>query len=290
MSTMSVCDDLELALAAMVDPRTPARIAAVLRAEGRTGLAARYRTLGDDDRRRIAQEASDLAARGFCAVLLGDERYPSRLRALHSPPPVLYCWGNLDLTVEPAVGMCGSRNASDIGLRAATVSGEEVARHSMTVVSGYAKGVDTATHLAALGSGGRTIIVLAEGINHFRVKRAFHDVDFDPDRVLVLSQFPPGQPWAAGSAMTRNGVIVALGQALIVVEAGDKGGTLAAGTQALEIGRPLFVLDFNGGTPAGNRLLIERGGRPIADPPQLRSALDELSAVPPQPEQLSFRG
>lgn len=288
MSTMSSLRDLELALAAMVDPRTPTRIASILRHEGRVGLASRYQALTDGDRVRIAEQARLLAEQDVGVVLLGDESYPSRLRALTSPPPVLYFWGNLDLTAEPAVGMCGSRHASGIGLRAAGVSGQEVAGHSMTVVSGYAKGVDTETHLAALRSGGRTIIVLAEGISHFRVKRVFQGVEFDRRRVLVLSQFPPAQPWTAGGAMTRNGVIVALGQALIVVEAGDKGGTLAAGMQALEIGRPLLVLDFNGGTPAGNRLLIERGGHPIATPSELRAALDELAPVPVHPEQLAL--
>jgi DNA processing protein len=148
-------------------------------------------------------------------------------------------------------------------------------------VSGYAKGVDTATHLAALEQGGKTIIVLAEGINGFRIKREFSK-DFDPKRVLVVSQFRPSQPWAAYAAMARNHVIFGLGNALVVIEAGEKGGTLAAGRDALKRGRPVFVLNFGDETPAGNRILIDAGAQPVASRSDLGRALDEMRGLPEQ--------
>lgn len=133
------------------------------------------------------------------------------------------------------------------------------------------------THLAALDLGGTTVIVLAEGFMHFRVKKAFGD-SFDPDRVLVLSQFAPRQPWHVGSAMTRNAVIAGLGRALVVIEANGSGGTLDAGLQALAVGRPVLALEFeNGPTPDGNRVLIERGAIPVRRPSELTRTIGEMA-------------
>jgi DNA processing protein len=109
------------------------------------------------------------------------------------------------------------------------------------------------------------VIVLAEGIDHFPIKRDFVS-HFDPERVLVVSQFHPQQPWAAYGAIARNHLIFGLGKALVVIEAGEQGGTLAAGREALQRGRPVFVLDFGDETPIGNRILVEAGGRPITSP------------------------
>jgi DNA processing protein len=141
--------------------------------------------------------------------------------------------------------------------------------------------VDTQTHLAALEQGGATVIVLAEGINHFRVKRDF-TAHYDPQRVLVVSQFHPAQPWASYAAMARNHLIFGLGKALVVIEAGDKGGTLAAGRDALRRGRPVFVLNFDDDTPAGNRMLIDAGAHPISSRHDLGRALDALGEEPQQ--------
>ena len=113
------------------------------------------------------------------------------------------------------------------------------------IVSGYARGVDTETHLAALGSGGCTAIVLAEGITHFRRKRAFSGVEFDPNRIVVLSQFSPKQAWRRWSSDDLAiGGSVGLGTALVVIEAGETGGTLDAGMRLLRAAGRCSVLSF----------------------------------------------
>ena len=195
--------------------------------------------------------------------MFGDAEYLAALVLRGRPAaPIIFYLGDLRLAERPGIGVCGSRAVSELGIKAARNCGGEVSRRGMVVISGYAKGVDTEAHLAALRSGGSTVIVLAEGFDHFRVKRVFAR-DIDPRRVLVLSQFPPSQPWQAHAAMARNALIFGLGCALVVIEAGAKGGTLAAGEGALRIGRPLLVLDFGHDSPEGNQLLIKRGGRPM---------------------------
>lgn len=250
---------LRRALTALAHPRTPGRILSLLKAEGPEALDRGYEALPGGVRADVDQKVQQLVERDLSAILWGDESYPDRLASTPGAPPLLFYWGNVDLLARRGLSMCGSRHVSELGLQAARICGGEVGRRGMVVMSGYARGVDEATHLAALEAGGSTVIVLAEGIDHFRRKKAYPDDLFIPDRVCAVSQFPPTQPWTAGGAMTRNGVIVGLGLALVVVEAGERGGTLAAGEQALKVGRRVFALDFDGETPPGNRMLLGRG-------------------------------
>jgi DNA processing protein len=134
-----------------------------------------------------------------------------------------------------------------------------------------------ATHIASLNSGAETVIVLPEGIDHFRVKRDIAKTWRD-ERTLVVSQFSPRQPWSAGGAMTRNSVIIGLSMALIVVEAGDRGGTLAAGKKALELGRRVLALEF-GVTPVGNKILLDEGAISVTSRDELATFMNELRNV-----------
>lgn len=262
--------------------RTPARVIRALCDPDPEPLRDAWRTLPLDVRSALAREVDDLLSRGIEAINAGDSAFPQSLVVKGKPVvPALFCKGDLGLLTAPGAGMCGSRKVSALGLKAARACGEEVSDRGLVVVSGYAKGVDTATHLAALDRGGRTVIVLAEGIDGFRVKREFAD-SFDPQRVLVVSQFRPSQPWAAYAAMARNHVIFGLGKALVVIEAGEKGGTLAAGQDALKRGRPVFALNFGDETPTGNRLLIEAGARAVTSRTELGIALDQVKGEPEQ--------
>src|SRR5262249_45378795 len=140
--------------------------------------------------------------------------------------------------------------------------GEVSTECALSVVSGYARGVDMAAHVAALQQGGKTVVVLPEGIHRFRLKREIAEV-WDSARTLVVSQFSPSQPWTTGAAMGRNTVILGMGLSLIVVEARDKGGTLAAGMAALKLNRRVITLEFADGEPQGNALLRKRGAVPV---------------------------
>lgn len=249
-------------------------------AGGNHALLEHWEHLPQDARADVEALHHRLQDNGIGLLLLHDDAYPARLKDLSSPPLYLFFWGNLQLLDEPGIGMCGSRGATERGLDAARACGEEAASRGWNVISGYAKGVDTETHLAALREGAGTVIVLAEGVLNFRRKRAFDNVPFGPERVLVLSQFSPRQRWSAGAAMTRNSVIVCLGSALLVVEAGEKGGTLNAGEQALSMERNVLALDFSDATPPGNRVLLNAGARAVRSRGELKTFLDSLHASP----------
>jgi DNA processing protein len=192
--------------------------------------------------------------------------YPSALKDLfgHFAAPDVFFLGNLDLLNRQAVGFCGSRSVSEAGIRVAEDCAQQLVRMGVVVVSGYAKGVDAVAHSTALRSGGATIVVLPEGIEHFRIKRELSNL-WDWNRILVVSQFEPNAIWRADRAMERNKLIVSLSDATIVIEAGSTGGTLNAGMTALRLLKPLFVANYTSVdvTAPGNALLMKNGGKPI---------------------------
>ena len=123
------------------------------------------------------------------------------------------------------------------------------------------------------------ITVLPEGISHFRLRTGSADSESSEEQVLVVSQFPPGQPWTIGGAMTRNALIAGMATALVVIEAGVRGGTLAAGETALKLGRPVIALEFGIGTPAGNATLIQKGAKSAKTPRELRARLEDAATL-----------
>lgn len=277
-------DYLELALSAFARLRTPSKITAALRTHGISALEREHRLLPRVARDDIVRRADEMRNDGIYAVCYGTPDFPKSLVSDQRPvAPIIFCRGNKNLLYRDGIGMCGSRHVSERGLDAASRCGVLATEKDMTVVSGYAAGVDTATHLAALRSGGSTVVVLAEGIDHFRIKRAFA-AEFDWNRILVVSQFPPSHPWRAHAAMARNKIIFGLPRALLVVEAGEKGGTLAAGEGALKLGRAVIAVEFGNDTPPGNRILIDKGARAVSSPQHLRNAFDELRFAAPSAE------
>jgi DNA processing protein len=275
---MSRYDKLTLAAAATrrgVHPRQQRELAT----RGWEALESFYDSLTPAAHADATELAGQLERDHVYVVISSDDEYPKRLLDLRQPPPFIFWWGNLALVDRRGVGMCGSRNASERGLKYARTFGRAVIERGLQVVSGYARGVDMETHLGALEADGSTVIVLAEGITHFRKKRAFSGMRFDETNVVAISQFAPTQPWAASAAMMRNAVIAGLSQAMLVVEAGEKGGTLNAGLQAIDMGRPVFAIAYAEDPPPGNQMLFERGAIPLRSKNELLSALDKLASV-----------
>src|SRR5262249_35040469 len=240
-----------------------AAITSQVRRQGVSALDARLESLAPEERGYVDHTACDLFEAGITGVLLGGPDYPATLAALRAAPPALFVQGGTGLLNDPGIGICGSRQTGPEGLRAARACSEAATDLGFVVTSGYARGVDMESHVTALGRGGRTIIVLAEGINRFSVKQGAFGAVWDPSRAAVVSQFAPDARWHAGNAMARNVVIYGTVLGLVVVEAGTTGGTLDAGLRALAARRPVLTLEFSDATPAGNTLLITKGATTI---------------------------
>lgn len=186
-----------------------------------------------------------------------------------------FAWGNTRLLDETAVGICGSRKASDHGLSYSYDLGHLAAEFGLVVISGYAAGVDQQAHRGAIDGGGSTIAVLSEGIERFRLRKELREV-VTGENFLAFSEFPPEASWTSWRAMSRNLTIIRLANAMFVVEAGETGGTLEAGKTTLAEGKPLFVLEFmtEREQTRGNRILLELGATPIPNLKSLKNALE----------------
>jgi DNA processing protein len=232
---------------------------------------ASFESLRAHDEGKLFEEYQSFCKAGIELVHPGHPFFPESLSRLmeHGVSPILFCKGMLSLLKSPGVGIVGSRNASDEGVRIARKLAADLASNGENVISGYAKGIDTAAHSGALEKEGTTTIVLSQGILHFSAKkRAFGNLDLARN-TLVVSQFLPSAGWNPANAMIRNKLVCALSKAVIVVESGSEigedgsmSGTFDAGISALEMGIPLFVVSPSAfkKVPPGNKALITRGG------------------------------
>lgn len=254
----------------------------------------------------VTSQNDPLSVKGIRILKRGTSDYPQRLSELlgDKAPEVLYVWGNTALFDKPAVGFCGSREASEKNIEVAAKTAEEVAHQDWVVVSGHARGVDTAAHRAALEHGSGTIIVAAEGLLSFKLRQELKRIA-KPEQILIVSQFPPDAKWTVGRAMARNSIIIGLSDAMVLVAARTEGGTFEAGKAALRLKIPLYVARYSspGDSAAGNTYFLDRGaiplngkqetGRPNVDNliqtvNTKRQPKPESSSTPPQPEQMAL--
>jgi DNA processing protein len=189
-----------------------------------------------------AEEIRRWEAEGYRLVSILDADYPSRLRGIHQAPPVLFIHGTV-IADDPAVSVVGSRDASAHGLGFAGELARELVAQKMTVVSGLARGIDTAAHEAVIAAGGRTVAVIGTGINKVYPAEN-HDLQ---EKVaahgLVLSQFWPDAPPRKQNFLMRNATMSGYGLATVVVEAGEHSGARSQARMAVEHGRHVILTD-----------------------------------------------
>lgn len=198
--------------------------------------------------------------RGVHVIAWNDARFPSPLLAIADAPPVLWYRGVLDALFAPAVAIVGSRSASAVALETAACIAADLASRGVAVVSGLARGVDSAAHRAALAHG-RTIAVLGSGLD--RVYPAEHrSLADDIARAgVVLSEHSPDTPALPFHFPLRNRLISGLSRAVVVIEASDRSGSLITAACALEQGREVMAVPGNvlTGRNRGGHALIRDG-------------------------------
>ncbi|WP_223258308.1 DNA-processing protein DprA [Thermogemmatispora tikiterensis] len=189
-----------------------------------------------------------------------DQLYPPALRRLNDAPPVLYLRGQLNPNDQCALAIVGTRRMSAYGKLVTEHLAAELARHGVTIVSGLAVGIDTAAHTAALATGGRTIAVLACGLDVLypgsNVNLARRIVS--SGQGALLSEYPPGTYPDSGNFPARNRIIAGLALGVVVTEAPQKSGALITARHALEAGRDVFAVPgnmFSRGSEGVNRLI-----------------------------------
>lgn len=189
-----------------------------------------------------------------------DEDVPFWLKTLNAVPWVFYR-GDASLLDCVTVGFSGQRDAGEESLAITVALAEQAARLGYTVVSGGARGIDMAAHVAVLEAGGATAVVLPQGLATWNPPHALANRQV-AGRVLVLGEDVPWEAWNTDSAMRRNRMIVDLSRIFTVPQSGTSGGSHSTGMYALNHDRVTFVPDLGPGYP-GNLRLLQRGARPL---------------------------
>jgi len=214
--------------------------------------------------------------KGAQLLCLGEADYPAALAALSDPPPVLWVQGrNAALLHRPAIALVGARNASSLGLRMARKLAEGLGHHGLVVVSGLARGVDTAAHGASLRTG--TIAVMAGGVDVIYPPENAALAAAIADQGLKVSEQPFGLQPQARHFPRRNRLISGLARGVLVVEAGEGSGSLITAQDALDQGREVLAVPGHplDARAAGCNRLIREGARLVRDVADVLEALNE---------------
>ncbi|MEX2583597.1 MAG: DNA-processing protein DprA [Gemmatimonadota bacterium] len=239
-------------------------------------LARRIQASGTPAARAESRAALGRLRRlGAVALTPDDPAYPPSFRAVTEPPYLIFAAGDVSALERPGIAVVGTRSPTRYGRRAAERLGFDLASAGLVIVSGVARGVDSAAHQGALDAGGGTIGVLGHGIDQVyppENQRLFAAIR---QQGLLLTEYPPGETPKAGNFPRRNRLIVALSQAVLVVEMGHKSGAQHTVGFAIEQGKDVMAVPGPIESPAseGTNQLIKDGARLVA------SALDVLEEL-----------
>jgi len=210
-------------------------------------------------------------------ITLESPDYPLLLKEINNPPYIIYAKGNYDLNCAPMISIVGSRKFTAYGSQAATAFAKDLAAAGITVVSGMALGIDAIAHRGALDAGGKTIAVLGDGLDdpsihprtNFNLSREIMDSG------MLISEFPFGTPPLEFNFPARNRIIAGLSLGTLIVEAGEKSGTLITAQLALDFNREVFAVPGSVFSPQsiGTNSLIKKGAKIVTS---VKDILEEL--------------
>ncbi len=219
------------------------------------------------------QTRRNLEVLGVRLLSFWDSGYPPLLRQIHDPPALLYLRGQLP--ANACFAIVGSRRATAAGLQLTHQLARDLTAHDICIVSGLARGVDSAAHQGALDGQGHTIAVLGCGIDKIYPPengKLFHHI---LQHNAIISEYPPGTPPLAGHFPGRNRIISGLSQGVLIVEAAEGSGSLITGDFALDQGRDLFAVPgtVQNRTSKGPNRLIKEGAQLVTDSSDILQSL-----------------
>jgi len=227
-------------------------------------------------------ELDKIQSRAISVITPEDDNYPSLLREIYAPPIALYVWGQLKKSDSEAISIVGSRQATLYGKQTARKFGFQLAYAGLCVISGLARGIDSAAHEGALASGGRTIAVIGSGLgklyppeNQVLAERISKDG-------AVISEFPVDYPPQKRSFPQRNRIVAGWARGTLVIEAAAKSGALITAGQASDCNRDVYAVpgQIDRPTSRGTNTLIQQGAKLVLDAGDI---IEEMPAIQPHP-------
>ena len=206
-------------------------------------------------------ELKKVQDQGARIITFADPSYPDLLREIHNPPIILYAKGADFPKDRRSIAVVGSRNPTHYGREAAEAFGFDFASRSVTVISGMARGIDSAAHMGCLRGNGLTVAVIGTGIDIVypsENKKLFNQI---AENGMILSEFPMGTPPEPWNFPIRNRIISGLCEGIVVVEATKKSGSLITASLALEQNREVFAVpgSIHSFKSTGTHHLIKQG-------------------------------
>lgn len=213
----------------------------------------------------LKKELKELKRRKFYYIALSDKEYPEYLKEIYDPPVVLYIKGKLLKEDKFSLSIVGARKASYYGIDIAEKFSHDLAKCGFTIVSGLARGIDSAVHSGALKAKGRTIAVLGSGVDIIYPPENRSLADNISENGAVISEFPLSTRPFPSNFPRRNRIISGLTKGTIVVEAGLRSGSLITAGLALEQGRDVFAVPGKALSDQnkGAHVLIKQGAKLI---------------------------
>lgn len=233
-------------------------------------------------------ELAKIDKRGLHVLTPADELYPALLKQIHDPPLVLYIWGELTPADAHAIAIVGSRRTTHYGTEAARKFGFQLAHAGLCVVSGLARGIDTAAHEGALASGGRTVAVIGSGLGQLYPPENMAIAERIAESGAVVSEFPIDFPPEKRSFPLRNRIVAGWCRGTLVIEAPEKSGALITAGQAAESDRDVYAVPgpIDRPTSRGANRLIQQGAKLVMDVGDILEDL-ETFAFTPAPTEIS---
>ena len=258
-----------------------------LKASGLDDRAVRS-IIGHRDAISPAREAERLDKAGVRAITWHDAEYPPRLKEIYDPPPIVYLRGSILHEDWRAIAVVGTRKATAYGREVAAMLTHDLARAGITIVSGLARGIDGVAHQEALRAGGRTLAVLASGLDTIYPPEHGSLAASIRESGALLSEHPLGTKPRAQHFPRRNRLMSGMTLGTLVVEAGEASGALLTVKHALEQDREVFCVPGSIFSPAsrGTNHLIQQGAKLVYRHEDILEELN-LSAISHQMEMRS---
>ena len=204
---------------------------------------------------------------GIRLICYDSDEYPAPLREIENPPVLLYCLGEMPSAEKKLfISVVGTRSMSDYGKRMAFEIASDLSIAGAVVVSGLALGIDGCAHAAAMSAKGKTVAVLGNGVDSVYPPQHKRLASYVANNGAVISEYPPATAPEKWNFPTRNRIISAISQAVVVIEADETSGALITGRKALEQGKKVYALPGNVDekNSYGISMLIKEGAKPIS--------------------------
>ncbi|HET8549368.1 MAG TPA: DNA-processing protein DprA [Bryobacteraceae bacterium] len=250
--------------------RTPEAVfrasAAELEGAGLSGAVARSIASGCAFEEAVEQQAK-LRETGTRLVPVTDPAYPARLKEIYDPPPVLFARGRVELLDTLMIGVVGTRRPTPYGVAATRRLATDLAAARVTIVSGMARGIDTAAHQAAFEAQGNTVAVFGCGVDMIYPAENRKLAAEIASRGLIVSEFPMGAPPYPQNFPVRNRIVSGMSAGVLVVEGAQYSGSAITARTAMDQGREVFAVPGNitSRMSWGPNLLIKQGAKLVQD-------------------------